>query len=62
MVCLGRVVLVGIAAAGALGSCGGSGGGGSAPPGVVITSEADSILHLDQLRTAGFTVRTYGLV
>jgi hypothetical protein len=55
MVCLGRVVLVGIAAAGALGSCGGSGGGGSAPPGVVITSEADSILHLDQLRTAGFT-------
>jgi len=55
MVCLGRVVLVGIASAGALGSCGGSGGGGSAPPGVVITSEADSILHLDQLRTAGFT-------
>jgi len=29
MVCLGRVVLVGIAAAGTLGTCGGSGGGGA---------------------------------
>jgi len=48
------------AAAMALSACGGS-GGASAPPapppppnGPVITSEADAILHMDQLRAAGF--------
>jgi hypothetical protein len=38
--------------------CGGGSGGGqsslSAPTGAAITSEADSILHMDQLRAAGF--------
>ena len=48
------------AAAIALSACGGSGGASSAPPappppnGPVITSEADAILHMDQLRAAGF--------
>ena len=38
----------------ALNACGGGGsGGGSAP--ATITSEADAILHMDQLRAAGFT-------
>jgi hypothetical protein len=48
------------AAAIALSACGGSGGASSAPTappppnGPVITSEADAILHMDQLRSAGF--------
>jgi hypothetical protein len=49
------------AAAMALSACGGGSGGASgapaaaaAPNGPVITSEADAILHLDQLRAAGF--------
>jgi hypothetical protein len=54
-----RLQLIGTAAALALSACGGGGGGGgtSNPPpqtGLVVTSEADSILHLDQLRAAGF--------
>jgi hypothetical protein len=53
MGCLVRVVLVGMAAAAALGGCGG--GSSASSPAAVITSEADSILHLDQLRAAGFT-------
>jgi hypothetical protein len=43
----------------ALSACGGGADGANGPPGAapdgpVITSEADSILHLDQLRAAGF--------
>jgi hypothetical protein len=59
-----RTATIAIAAALALSACGGGGGGGgaasgppSAPPaetGLTITSEADTILHLDQLRAAGF--------
>ena len=48
-------------AAMALSACGGGSGGANGPPapppppnGPVITSEADAILHLDQLRAAGF--------
>jgi len=56
-----RMVTCLTVAAMALSACGGgSGGANSAPPaspppsGPVITSEADAILHLDQLRAAGF--------
>jgi hypothetical protein len=49
------------AAAVALSACGGGLGGANSPPaaapslsGPVITSEADTVLHLDQLRAAGF--------
>jgi hypothetical protein len=49
------------AAAMAVSACGGGSGGANSPPpgppapnGPVITSEADTILHLDQLRAAGF--------
>jgi hypothetical protein len=45
------------AAAMALSACGGGSGGATGPPapnGPAITSEADTILHLDQLRAAGF--------
>lgn len=42
----------------ALAACGGGSGGGSAMPpapiGPVVTSEADAILHMDQVRAAGF--------
>jgi hypothetical protein len=48
-------------AAMALSACGGGSGGANSPPGAppapngpIITSEADTILHLDQLRAAGF--------
>lgn len=55
-----RLAICSTAAAMALSACGGSGGAVSpqaaapSPSGPVITSEADSILHLDQLRAAGF--------
>ena len=41
----------------ALAACGGGGGasGGGGPGAATITSEADAILHMDQLRAAGFT-------
>ena len=49
------------AAALALSACGGSSGGANSAPGAaaslsesLITSEADAVLHLDQLRAAGF--------
>ena len=40
-----------------VGSCGGGGGGSAGAPSAgdpAVTSEADSILHMDQLRAAGF--------
>jgi hypothetical protein len=49
-----------LAATLALSACGGGAGGGATPPvappptGPMITSEADAILHMDQLRAAGF--------
>ncbi|HTB86394.1 MAG TPA: S8 family serine peptidase [Steroidobacteraceae bacterium] len=56
-----RLAICITAAAMALSACGGSSGGTigatGAPPamnGLVITSEADTILHMDQLRAAGF--------
>ncbi len=55
-----RVAICITAAALALSACGGGSGGTNtmaAPPaqtGPVVTSEADAILHLDQLRAAGF--------
>jgi len=56
-----RLAICIMAAAMALSACGGGSGGAigapavpSAPNGPVITSEADTILHMDQLRAAGF--------
>ena len=50
-----------IAATVALSACGGGSGGGTsapvgptAPMGAAVTSEADTIMHMDQLRAAGF--------
>ena len=56
-----RLAICIMAAAIALSACGGGSGGAigapsvpAAPNGPVITSEADTILHMDQLRAAGF--------
>jgi hypothetical protein len=56
-----RTAICMTAAAVALSACGGGSGGVNSPPpgppapnGPVITSEADTILHMDQLRAAGF--------
>ena len=45
----------GIAAcAGLLAACGGGSGANSLPPDPILTSQADAILHMDQVRAAGF--------
>ena len=56
-----RLAICIMAAAMALSACGGGSGGTigapavrSAPNDPLITSEADTILHMDQLRAAGF--------
>src|SRR5580700_5524944 len=55
-----RLAICIVAAAMALSACGGGSGSANNPPApsapneAVITSEADGILHLDQLRAAGF--------
>jgi hypothetical protein len=57
---LARVAALSVAASFlALSACGGGGSGASAaaapvPPTAAITSEADAILHMDQVRAAGF--------
>jgi hypothetical protein len=54
---IGWLLLALVAGVPGCGGGGGSGGGGSgsAAPGSAITSEADAILHMDQVRAAGFT-------
>jgi hypothetical protein len=50
-----RSAALGIAAcAGLLAACGGGSGAKSQPPDPIVTSQADGILHMDQVRAAGF--------